>query len=137
MSSKSLGFAVICALALIGSVSAHHSHGNYESTFIDIQGTVTEVHLINPHSWVYIEVDEGNGEKTAWALEATGRSGLARIGVTADYISPGDEVKVRCHQLRDGGNGCLMGFLQGRDGSIKDWDGHESMPEDDGFFDID
>ena len=106
MSSKSLGFAVICSLALVGSVSAHHSHGNYESTFIDIQGTVTEVHLLNPHSWVYIEVDEGNGEKTAWALEATGRSGLARLGVTADYISPGDVVKVRCHRLRDGGNGC-------------------------------
>ena len=53
-----------------------------------------------------------------WALEATGRGGLERIGVTREYIKPGDQIKVRCHVLRDGSRGCLLGFLKARDGSV-------------------
>ena len=32
-------------------------------------------------------------------------------------------VKARCHQLKDGSNGCLLGFLKGPDGVVKNWDG--------------
>jgi hypothetical protein len=56
-------------------------------------------------------------------LEATSRSGLEKIGVTREAIKPGDTVKARCHPLRDGTNGCLLGFLKAPDGSIKNWDG--------------
>lgn len=136
MSFKSLGILTIGALTLAVPVSAHHSHGNYGKEFIDLAGVVTEVHLINPHSWIYVEVTDDQGKKTEWGLEATNRRALERMGVTAEYIGPGDNIKVRCHPLRDGGNDCLLGFLQARDGSIMDWDGHGALPEDDGFFDM-
>ena len=104
---------------------AHHSHGNYEDTFMDIQGVVKEVHLVVPHSWVYLEVqDAKSGEPQVWALEATGRTQLQKIGVTVDTIKPGDTIKARCHHLRDGSNGCLLGFLKTKDGTVKDWDGN-------------
>jgi hypothetical protein len=45
------------------------------------------------------------------------------IGVTKDYVTPGDQIKVRCHVLKDGSNGCLLGFLKAKDGTVKDWDG--------------
>jgi hypothetical protein len=106
----------------------HHSHGAYTETFIDIQGVVKEVHLVVPHSWVYLEVKDAKGEPQIWALEATGRTGLQKIGVTADYIKPGDPVKARCHRLRDGSNGCLLGFLKAKDGTVKDWDGNNAPP---------
>jgi hypothetical protein len=86
-----------CGLVAIGLMvfafpaSAHHSHGLYLDSFTDLQGVVKEVHLLVPHSFVYIEV--------------------------------GDTIKVRCHALRDGTNGCLLGFLKTKDGSVKDWDG--------------
>ena len=118
-----LGVAVICAVGVVLPMWAHHSHGNYEDTFMDIQGVVKEVHLVVPHSWVYMEVKDAKGEPQMWALEATGRTGLQRIGVTADYVKPGDPVKARCHHLRDGSNGCLLGFLKAKDGTVKDWDG--------------
>ena len=137
MSLKSLGVGVVCALALGLPVWAHHSHGNYEKDFIDLRGTVTEIHLLNPHSWVYTEVTDENGKAAVWALETITPGGLARIGVTREYIKPGDAIKVRCHRARDGGNSCLLGFVQAPDGSIKDWDGHGAKPVDDGFFDID
>ena len=87
---------------------------------------VKEVHFVLPHSWVYLEVKDAKGESQVWALEATGRGGLERIGVTRAYIKPGDTVKVRCHRLKDGNNGCLLGFLEAKDGTVKDWDGNNA-----------
>lgn len=118
-----LSLAAICAVSFVLPARAHHSHGNYIATPTDIEGVVTEIHLIVPHSWVYLEVKDADGQPQLWALEATGRSGLERVGVTRDYVKPGDTIKVRCHPLRDGSNGCLLGFLKASDGSVKDWDG--------------
>jgi len=125
----------ITASIVVLPVWAHHSHGNYTKEFIDLEGTVTEVAFINPHSWVFVDVEDENGETVEWALEATNPRALAQLGITEAYIGPGDSIKARCHPLRDGGAGCLLGFLQARDGSIVDWDGHGATPVDDGFFD--
>jgi len=96
MASKlGLGLVAICALAFALPAGAHHSHGAYAETFMDIQGVVKEVHLVVPHSWVYVEVQDAKGEPQMWALEATGRTGLQRIGVTSDYVKPGDAINVR------------------------------------------
>ena len=114
--------ALLCLLVV--TARAHHSHGNYADTFTDLVGMVREVHLINPHSWIYIEVKGANGPQR-WALEATSRVVLERIGVTAPgYLQPGDTIKARCHPLRDGSRGCLLGFVKAKDGSVKDWDGN-------------
>ena len=115
---------MLCALWLAATASAHHSHGNYGDNFIDLQVTVKEVHLLNPHSWVYMDVRNAGGQTQTWAIEATNKIGLERIGVTADTVKPGDTVKVRCHPLRDGSRGCLLGFLKTKDGDVKDWDGN-------------
>jgi hypothetical protein len=114
---------VVFAICLAVSASAHHSHGQYGETFKDIQGVVKEVHLLTPHSWIYLEVKDASGTPQLWALEGTSRTGLEKIGVTREAIKPGDTVKARCHPLRDGTNGCLLGFLKAQDGSIKNWDG--------------
>ena len=74
MSFRCLSLVAIGALAL--PTWAHHSHGNYSPDFIDLEGVVAEVTLINPHSWVFMEVTDENGETTEWALEATNRGGL-------------------------------------------------------------
>ncbi|MSO83645.1 MAG: hypothetical protein EXQ53_10180 [Acidobacteria bacterium] len=123
-----LSLAAICLMSFVLPASAHHSHGNYVDTFKDISGVVKEIHFVVPHSWVYIEVKGASGEPELWALEATGRAGLERIGVTREYIKVGDAIKARCHSLRDGSNGCLLGFLKARDGSVKDWDGGQNTP---------
>ena len=131
MRRDTLGVAVICAVSAVVPMWAHHSHGNYEDTFMDLQGVVKEVHLVVPHSWVYLEVKDAKGEPQVWALEATGRTGLQRVGVSVETVKAGDTIKVRCHHLRDGSNGCLLGFLKAKDGSVKDWDGNNAPPPPD------
>ena len=127
-----LSLAVMCAVAFALPTWAHHSHGNYQADFKDIEGVVTEIHFVVPHSWVYIEVaDPGGGESQLWALEATGRRELEGIGVDREYVKPGDRITARCHPLRDGSNGCLLGFVKGPDGTVKDWDGGRVPVPDD------
>ena len=111
MRRKYLGIVALHAVA--GSpASAHHSHGNYDITqWIPLAGTVKEVHLISPHSWIYLEVEDGQPEPSVWALEATFPRWLLRNGIEPDDVRPGDAVSVRCHRLKDGGKGCLLGYV--------------------------
>ncbi|MDH3508871.1 MAG: DUF6152 family protein [Gammaproteobacteria bacterium] len=135
MPLKSQACVAIALLTGASLVWGHHSHGNYVKEFVDLEGVVTEVALINPHSWVFIDVEDDTGQTVEWALEGTNRGVLERLGVTPQSIGPGDRVKARCHPLRDGGAGCLLGFLQVEDSAVIDWDGHEAKPVNDGFFD--
>jgi hypothetical protein len=112
MPFKSLSLAAICAVSLTLPLWAHHSHGQYDTTkWTPFEGTVKEVNLINPHSWIYLEVKDDKGQPTAWALEATNPLGLQRNGIKREDVRPGDTIKVRCHLLRDGSNGCLLGYV--------------------------
>ena len=113
MQPKLLGLAVIGAVLVALPAFAHHSHNAYEVTqWTTMEGTVTEIHYLLPHSWVYIEIkDEKSPEPTIWALEAAGPMAILRNGVKKEDVKPGDKIKVRCHLLRDGSPGCLLGFL--------------------------
>ena len=112
MQFKSFSLAIICVVALAVPVLAHHSHGNYDaSTWTIYEGTVRELHLIRPHSWIYIDIEDDSGDSALWALEAAGPDTILRNGVNADDIRPGDAIQVRCHRQRDGGPGCLLGFV--------------------------
>ena len=107
-----LSLAGICAVILAVPVWAHHSHGHYDTTeWTPFEGTVKEVHLINPHAWIYLEVRDDNDQPTIWALEATGPQGLQRNGINPEDVLPGDTIEVQCHRLRDGSNGCLLGYV--------------------------
>ncbi len=122
--------AAVLAIVLAAPVAAHHSHNNYAiAEFTNLEGVVKEVHLINPHSWVYVEVKDDKGAPQLWALEATGPGGLQRNGIKKEDVQIGDNVKVRCHKLRDGSPGCLLGFLTPNHGDAarghgveKEWD---------------
>jgi hypothetical protein len=114
------------------STWAHHAHGNYAVTTVDMEGVVSELHLLNPHSWLYIEVTKADGQTQMWALEAGGRGQLLGIGVTPESMKVGSKVKVRCHPLSDGTPGCLLGFVKTQDGTVRDWDGNfqTTVPKD-------
>ena len=64
------GVLVLLVGLLVVPVSSHHSHGNYNMTaYTTLEGVVKEVHWINPHTWIYLEVKDDKGEATVWALE--------------------------------------------------------------------
>lgn len=102
---------------------AHHSHGNYQMTdYLNLEGSVNELHWMNPHTWIYLDVENEQGEIETWALEGASPAQLMNDGWAPDSIQAGDQIKVRCHQLRDGSNGCLLGFVTPPGGEEKEWD---------------
>jgi hypothetical protein len=130
MQFRTLGVAAMCALALAVPLAAHHSHGNYDlSKWTNMEGVVKQVILVVPHSIVYMDVKDAKGEVTTWSLEATGVRGVLANGVKREDVRPGDRIKVRCHLLRDGSAGCLLGFITPDHGDMarghgveKEWD---------------
>ena len=123
MRYKRQTLAALAATLLAIPASAHHSHGNYLMTeYTHLTGTVTELHWINPHSWVYLDVTDSDGQTATWLLEAASANTLRRLGIAEDLVQPGDTVSVRCHRLRDGSNGCLLGFLTPDGGVEREWD---------------
>ena len=116
--------ALLAAGCLMGMpVWPHHSHANYDMTvYHHVEGRVTDIHWINPHIWLYVEVIGEDGERQVWALETATPTQLAVNGVTRDTVHVGDAISARCHQLRDGSNGCLLGYLTGQDGIERQWD---------------
>ena len=108
------------------SADAHHSHANYDiRKWIEIEGTVKQAVLIAPHSIVDLDVKDASGAVATWALEATAPAGIFGNGVKREDVRPGDAIKARCHQLRDGANGCLLGFITPLHGDATRGDGIE------------
>ena len=104
--------ACLCVAGLGAPLAAHHSHANYDvTTWTVMEGTVKQLVLMAPHSIVYLDVKDDKGTVATWALEATNQRAIVNNGVKREDVQPGDHVKVRCHLLRDGAKGCLLGFV--------------------------
>ena len=126
MRFKSFAVAFACVACLTATAFAHHSHGNYDvQTWTTMEGTVKQVIFIVPHSIVYLDVKGANGNVVTWSLEATNPQGIFLKGVKKEDVQVGDKIKVRCHLLRDGGNGCLLGFVTPLHGDKARGDGVE------------
>ena len=120
---QTLRFVVLCGVFAAWPVFAHHSHGNYDMTkYTLLKGVIKEIHWINPHSWIYLEVPAASGDPDIWALEGASVVQLERKGWKKDALKVGSTVSVRCHQLKDGSNGCLLGFITPEGGTEKIFD---------------
>ena len=112
MATRLFAVASLSILGLAVPALAHHSHANYDITkWVELEGTVKQVVLIAPHSILYLDVKDDRGDTATWALEATAPAGILNNGVKREDVRAGDVVKARCHVLRDGANGCLLGFI--------------------------
>jgi hypothetical protein len=113
-----LGAALLLTISF--SAQAHHSHGNYDvRSYTHVEGTVIAVIWLNPHIWIHLETDEGE----TWALEGGSIQAVASSGGWAKGdINNGDRIAARCHALRDGANGCLLGFITPEGGEERVFD---------------
>ena len=114
---------VAAVVAVLFSIPAwaHHSHANYNTTeYTNLTGTITEVVWTNPHVWIYMEVANAQGRPQMWAMEGGSVTSLMRGGWQRNSIKPGDKISVRCNRLRDGSEGCLLGFVTNINGTAMD-----------------
>jgi hypothetical protein len=102
-------FAVAAAIAIVAlSPSPAGAHHAFAAEFDEkkpvkfLDATVTKVMLINPHSWIYVDVKQPDGSVENWAVEAGSPNILLRRGITKDTLKPGDKLVVDGYQAKDG-----------------------------------
>ena len=100
--------ALLAAGALVGfagSVFAHHSFAMFDQEHpIDLVGTVKEFKFTSPHTFVLLEVKNGN-ETVVWNLEGASPSALVRDGWSSKTLTAGTELKMKIDPLRSGAPG--------------------------------
>ena len=107
-SKLSAGAVIVAGIAVVLCASpawAHHAFAaefdaNKPVTFKD--ATVTKVELINPHSWIHVDVKQADGTVVNWALEAGSPNILLRRGITKNTVKQCDKIVIEGYQSKDG-----------------------------------
>ena len=63
---------------------------------------MTKVELMNPHSWIHVDVKMPDGTTENWAIEAGSPNILLRRGITMNTLKKGDKIIVDGYQSKDG-----------------------------------
>jgi len=85
--------AGIGAATLAVSTSlAHHGFGQFDrSQPVDIEGTITSINFVNPHAYLYLDVESADGESIAMRCEMRAATLLRRSGWSEEMFVIGAE----------------------------------------------
>ena len=129
--------AVMGLLAGAMPLTAHHAFAAAfdENKPINLVGVVTKVELVNPHSWIWLDVKGKDGKLVNWGIEGGPPSNLFRNGITKTSLPVGTEIKLFGYQAKSGepkGVGVFVEYLDGRKvfmgGSAPGADGRGATP---------
>ena len=102
MSSKHILF--IGGLLISATTFAHHNPAAHYivDERVEIDGVVTEFRPVNPHSRIYFDVTNEQGQVEHWMAEGDSIINLRRAGWTTDQFKPGDRIHILGRPSRDG-----------------------------------
>ena len=113
--------SVVSAAVLLCAAPAHSHHSNvaYEvNKVITVTGVVKEFQWVNPHTWVYLTVDEGKGGKVEWAAEGRAPGILRRAGWSKSSLKVGETVTIDMSPAKDGTKTAIIARVTKADGTI-------------------
>jgi hypothetical protein len=93
--------------AVLFAATAAFSHHSFAAEYdankpITIKGTITKIDLVNPHSWLYLDVKDSEGKVVNWAVEMGSPNNLIRRGINKNSVPVGTEVTVEGYRAKDG-----------------------------------
>ena len=123
-------YIVAAALAFAAAdASAHHGIANFDlNKDIELEGVITELAFVNPHSWLYLNVAGANGESTPMRCEMRAATVLKRSGWTQDMFAAGQRVKITGSPDRHDPHACYLATITLPDGRSMDRYGQLKAP---------
>ena len=92
---------VVGLLMLVVPTFAHHgTAGEDTSKVVTVKGTVTDFQFINPHTQIYVDVKDEQGNVQNWNGELSNALVLHRAGWNSKIIKPGDQVTLNGYQAK-------------------------------------
>ncbi len=100
------------ALAVAGFLGAAlpaNAHHAFSAEFdaekpIELKGQVTKLELVNPHSWLYLDVKQPDGSVANWGFEFGAPFSLKEKGITKASLPVGSEVSIQGFRAKNGKN---------------------------------
>lgn len=111
----------ILAVGLLVSAVPLVAHHSFAAAYddkkpINLLGKVTKVELVNPHSWIWIEVKGKDGTVATWGIEGGPPINLFRNGLTKGSLPIGTEIKIFGYQAKTGETRAVGVFVEYPDG---------------------
>jgi len=111
MSNKFVTAAVVAAslVGLATPVMAHHGFGLFQMTISKKwSGTITKMHLINPHAYMELDAIDETGKKLHMRCEMRAAALLIRSGWSASMFKPGSHIEIEGRPHRDDPGACYI-----------------------------
>src|SRR5258708_30631695 len=104
---KTKYIALMAGAGLILAVAPAWAHHAFAAEFdakkpVHLEGVVSKVELINPHSWIHVDVKEADGKVNTWMVEDGSPNVLLRRGFTKATIPSVTPVVQDGYQSKDG-----------------------------------
>ena len=102
-------FVMAAAVGLLLAAVPVWAHHAFSAEFdqnrpLKLKGTVTNWEVVNPHSWIHIDVKDEDGKVTPWMIEGGSPNQLIKNGVTKNTLAVGTELVIEGYQAKDGTN---------------------------------
>ena len=93
---SSLAAAVVLGLAITGlPAEAHHNGAPFydDAKEVEVIGTVVRFNFRNPHSFIFIQAENEDGEMVEWEVELGAAVSMSRRGWNPETIKAGDLIR--------------------------------------------
>jgi hypothetical protein len=100
-SIKKAGWLLVLSICT-STAWAHHGGGTFDPTkCFAFKGTIRQLAWANPHAWLYVQVQKGEGESELWGFEFGTVGGLSRAGFRPSDFAIGTKISVTAYANRD------------------------------------
>ncbi len=105
--------AAVAAMALAFPAWGHHGFGRFDpSKQVELEGVLTGLDFVNPHSYVHFDSVGPNGETLHMRCEMRAATVLRRSGWSPEMFVPGTHIVVKGNPHRDDPTSCYAETLE-------------------------
>jgi len=102
-------FVLLASIGIFASSTPAFAHHAFSAEFdsdqpVEVKGTVTKFELVNPHSWIWVDVKNPDGTVSNWGFEFGAPFSLKEKGITKSSFTAGAVITLKGYRAKSGKN---------------------------------